>query len=79
MDCPAHRPFSRTPAIDSVPADIFVTAVDTHPLSADPAFIINENAQAFEDGLKVLTRLTEGNVFCARVQTPQFRVVMSAV
>ena len=57
------RPFSRTPATDSVPADIFVTAVDTHPLSADPAFIINENAQAFEDGLKVLTRLTEGNVF----------------
>ncbi len=57
------RPYSRTPAIDSVPADIFVTAVDTHPLSADPAFIINENAQAFEDGLKVLTRLTEGNVF----------------
>lgn len=57
------RPFSRTPAIDSVPADIFVTAVDTHPLSADPALIINENSQAFEDGLKVLTRLTEGNVF----------------
>ncbi|AQU82677.1 MULTISPECIES: Na(+)-translocating NADH-quinone reductase subunit A [unclassified Halomonas] len=57
------RPFSRTPAIDSTPVDIFVTAVDTHPLSADPALIINEHAQAFEDGLKVLTRLTEGNVF----------------
>lgn len=57
------RPFSRTPAIDSTPADIFVTAVDTHPLSADPAVVINENSQAFEDGLKVLTRLTEGNVF----------------
>lgn len=57
------RPFSRTPAIDSTPADIFVTAVDTHPLSANPAVVINENSQAFEDGLKVLTRLTEGNVF----------------
>ncbi|SDN87858.1 Na(+)-translocating NADH-quinone reductase subunit A [Vreelandella arcis] len=57
------RPFSRTPAIDSTPTDIFVTAVDTHPLSADPSVIINENTQAFEDGLKVLTRLTEGNVF----------------
>ncbi|WP_447528528.1 Na(+)-translocating NADH-quinone reductase subunit A [Vreelandella sp. TE19] len=57
------RPFSRTPALDSTPSDIFVTAVDTHPLSADPAQIINENSQAFEDGLKVLTRLTEGNVF----------------
>ncbi|MDR5899646.1 Na(+)-translocating NADH-quinone reductase subunit A [Halomonas vilamensis] len=57
------RPFSRTPAIDSTPVDIFVTAVDTHPLSPNPALIINENAQAFEDGLKVLTRLTEGKVY----------------
>ncbi|XKH58939.1 Na(+)-translocating NADH-quinone reductase subunit A [Halomonas sediminis] len=57
------RPFSRTPAIDSAPADIFVTAMDTNPLSPDPALIINENAEAFEDGLKVLSRLTEGKVF----------------
>lgn len=57
------RPFSRTPALDRVPSDIFVTAVDTHPLSPDPALIINEQPQAFEDGLKVLARLTEGNVF----------------
>ena len=57
------RPFSRTPALDSEPADIFVTAIDTHPLSADPAVVINEQAQAFEDGLKVLARLTRGKVF----------------
>ncbi|MEQ6917199.1 Na(+)-translocating NADH-quinone reductase subunit A [Halomonas aquatica] len=57
------RPFSRTPAIDSTPTDIFVTAIDTHPLAADPAAIINEQADAFEDGLKVLARLTEGRVF----------------
>jgi Na+-transporting NADH:ubiquinone oxidoreductase subunit A len=57
------RPFSRTPAIDSEPADIFVTAIDTHPLSADPAEIINEQPEAFEDGLKVLSRLTQGKVY----------------
>ncbi|MDR9439310.1 MAG: Na(+)-translocating NADH-quinone reductase subunit A [Halomonas sp.] len=57
------RPFSRTPAIDSSPTDIFVTAIDTHPLAADPADIINEQAQAFEDGLKVLAHLTEGKVY----------------
>lgn len=57
------RPFSRTPAIDSEPVDIFVTAIDTHPLSADPAGIINEQVEAFEDGLKVLTRLTPGKVY----------------
>ncbi|WP_346798563.1 Na(+)-translocating NADH-quinone reductase subunit A [Halomonas sp. Bachu 37] len=57
------RPFSRTPAIDSEPADIFVTAIDTHPLSADPTLVINESAEAFEDGLKVLGRLTQGKVY----------------
>ncbi|HSH56446.1 MAG TPA: Na(+)-translocating NADH-quinone reductase subunit A [Halomonas sp.] len=57
------RPYSRTPAVDGVPADIFVTAIDTHPLAANPAKVINEQPQAFEDGLKVLTRLTEGKVY----------------
>ncbi|WP_163576005.1 Na(+)-translocating NADH-quinone reductase subunit A [Halomonas faecis] len=57
------RPYSRSPAIDSEPVDIFVTAMDTHPLAADPALIINEQAEAFEDGLKVLKRLTEGRVY----------------
>ena len=57
------RPFSRTPAPDSVPTDIFVTAIDTQPLAADPSLVINEQAEAFEDGLKVLGRLTEGKVF----------------
>ncbi len=57
------RPYSRSPALDSVPADIFVTAIDTHPLCPDPAGIINEQPEAFEDGLKVLARLTEGKVY----------------
>ncbi|CAM4012841.1 Na(+)-translocating NADH-quinone reductase subunit A [Vreelandella rituensis] len=66
------RPFSRTPAIDSAPADIFVTAMDTNPLCPDPALIINENAEAFEDGLKVLSRLTEGKVFLCT--SPEARI-----
>ncbi len=57
------RPYSRTPALDAVPADIFVTAIDTHPLSADPALVIDEQPEAFRNGLKVLKRLTEGRVF----------------
>lgn len=57
------RPFSRTPALDAVPADIFVTAIDTHPLAADPAVVIAEEPDAFANGLKVLERLTPGKVF----------------
>jgi Na+-transporting NADH:ubiquinone oxidoreductase subunit A len=36
------RPFSKVPAPDHEPAAIFVTAMDTHPLAADPALIIGE-------------------------------------
>ena len=51
------RPYSKVPAVDAVPSSIFVTAIDTHPLAADAALVIAEQAEAFEQGLKVLSRL----------------------
>ncbi|MCW3173147.1 Na(+)-translocating NADH-quinone reductase subunit A [Shewanella subflava] len=57
------RPFSRVPQLDSQPAGIFVTAIDTNPLAANPRVIIAEQTQAFEAGLQVLSYLTEGQVF----------------
>ncbi len=51
------RPFSKVPAADATPASIFVTAIDTHPLAADPAVIIGEYAADFRNGLAVLARL----------------------
>ncbi|QGY40445.1 Na(+)-translocating NADH-quinone reductase subunit A [Pseudodesulfovibrio cashew] len=56
------RPFSKTPAPDSVPHSIFVAAMDTNPLAANPVPIIWKNPEAWQDGLRVLTRLTEGDV-----------------
>ena len=53
------RPFSKVPAVDAVPNSIFVSAIDTHPLAADPAVIIAEQAEAFEAGLKVLGNLAK--------------------
>ncbi len=50
------RPFSKVPAVDATPSSIFVTAIDTHPLAADPAVIIAEQAADFENGLQVLAR-----------------------
>ena len=60
------RPYSKAPALDTVPASIFVTAMDTHPLAADPALIIAEQADAFKAGLQVLKRLTEGKLFVCK-------------
>lgn len=53
------RPYSKVPAIDAVPSSIFVTAIDTHPLAADPTVVIAERAADFEAGLKVLGNLAK--------------------
>ena len=57
------RPFSRIPAIDSTPHSIFVTAIDTNPLSADPATVIADSGDDFRNGLKIVAKLTEGKIF----------------
>ncbi|WP_394262010.1 Na(+)-translocating NADH-quinone reductase subunit A [Moraxella boevrei] len=58
------RPFSRTPEIDSVPVAIFVNMMDTNPLAFDPLLMIKEEQQAFDDGLAVLSRLTDKVFVC---------------
>jgi len=56
------RPFSKVPSAGSVAASIFVTAMDTNPLAADPTVIIGQRESDFANGLKVLSRLTDGPV-----------------
>jgi Na+-transporting NADH:ubiquinone oxidoreductase subunit A len=51
------RPYSKVPAVDAQPKSIFVTAIDTHPLAADPAVVIAEHRADFVRGLKVLARI----------------------
>ncbi|BDX02451.1 MAG: Na(+)-translocating NADH-quinone reductase subunit A [Marinomonas sp.] len=60
------RPFSKVPEIASAPRSIFVTAIDTNPLAASPEVVLADQAEAFADGLTVLTRLTEGKVFLCK-------------
>ena len=60
------RPYSKAPALDTVPASIFVTAMDTNPLAADPQLVIAEQADAFKAGVQVLKRLTDGQVFVCK-------------
>ncbi|MGF1874845.1 Na(+)-translocating NADH-quinone reductase subunit A [Photobacterium frigidiphilum] len=56
------RPFSKVAAVDSETKAIFVTAVDTNPLAANPEAIINEQTDAFVAGLTLLSRLTSDKV-----------------
>ena len=60
------RPFSKVPALGSRPASIFVTAIDTHPLAANPEVVIKEHAEAFEQGINILGKLSGGKIFLCK-------------
>jgi len=57
------RPYSHIPAPASSPEAIFVTAIDTNPLAADPAVIVARDSEYFGVGLHLLGTLTEGPVY----------------
>ncbi|XQW86993.1 Na(+)-translocating NADH-quinone reductase subunit A [Thalassotalea piscium] len=73
------RPFSKIPAIDTTPAAIFVSAMDTNPLAANPEVIINEQSEAFQHGLVVLSRLTEGEIFVSKAPGANIPVAANSV
>lgn len=50
------RPYGKVPSPQSTPHSIFVTAIDTQPLAANPEVIIDEHQEQFVNGLIVLTR-----------------------
>ncbi len=64
------RPYSKSPNPESAPHAIFVTAIDTNPLAADPSLILKEYDTDYRHGLTVLSQLTAGNVhICQSVYT----------
>ncbi len=73
------RPFSKVPAVDSTTQAIFVTAMDTNPLAAEPTVIINDNSEAFVAGLDVLSILTDGKVYVCKKGTSLPRSTQSNV
>ncbi len=68
------RPYSKIPALDADADAIFVTAIDTHPLAADPALVITEQNLSFNQGLQILSKLTKGKVFVCSGEKPSFSI-----
>jgi Na+-transporting NADH:ubiquinone oxidoreductase subunit A len=61
-----RRPYEKVPAINAIPHSIFVNAMDTNPLAGDQAVVIARQPGAFVDGISVISKLTEGEVFVCR-------------
>ncbi len=68
------RPYSKSPAPESVPSSVFVTAIDTGPLAVDPEVVLKEQSEAFNDGLTVLSRLTDGKVYVCTADSADIAV-----
>ncbi len=66
-----RRPYEIVPDPAETPAALFVTAMDTDPLAADPARVIAERPREFVNGLRVLGRLTDGPVFVCQAPGAQ--------
>ena len=67
------RPYSRSPNPETSPHAIFVTAMDTNPLAADPNVIIKEYADDYDNGLAVLSRLGDGKVYVCQAEDAVMR------
>ena len=64
------RPFSKIPAIDSVPHSIFVNAMDSNPLAIDPALAMQGRDADLLTGLAIMQALSGGQVhLCRRRET----------
>jgi len=64
--CFRTRPYSKVPSPESVPHSIFITAMDTSPLAANPELFLDEQRGAFTNGLKIVAKLTEGKTFLCK-------------
>lgn len=65
------RPFSRTPEIDTLPAALFVTAIDTNPLAGPPCLAIDEAKDDFVNGLKALKAISGKCIYLCRGPKPE--------
>lgn len=71
------RPFGKIPHPETRPASIFVTAIDSNPLSADPQIVINADLEAFNNGLAVLAPLTDGPLWVCKADSARIDTVSS--
>jgi Na+-transporting NADH:ubiquinone oxidoreductase subunit A len=66
------RPFGRIADPDATPVAIFVTAMDSNPLAADPATVLAPYTEVFRAGLEGLKTLTDGSVYVCQAPGRSF-------
>ncbi len=60
------RPYEKVPQVGTLPHSIFVTAMDTNPGAADPRIVIEQESEAFANGLRVLSRIGDFKIYVCK-------------
>ena len=68
-----QRPFATIANPNDVPKHIFISMFDTAPLAPDYGFIIENQNDALAEGINVLSKLTDGNVYINVIANSQCR------
>jgi Na+-transporting NADH:ubiquinone oxidoreductase subunit A len=63
-----QRPFEKVAAVNGKPKSIFITAMDSNPHALDASEVIKSQADNFEAGVKVLSKLTDGKTYVCHEQ-----------
>jgi Na+-transporting NADH:ubiquinone oxidoreductase subunit A len=68
------RPYSTLADPHTKPYSIFITAMDTNPLAADPMVVINAASENFRRGVEIISKLTEGKLYICKSPTADLPV-----
>lgn len=60
-----QRPYDIVANPDDEPRDIYISAMNSAPLAADPEFILEDQQEEFREGINALEKLTSGKVYLA--------------
>ncbi len=66
------RPFSKIPKINTIPNEIFVSIIDSSPLSIDPLEVIDKEKDNFYTGLKFISHIPKNNLHVSLLKRSKF-------
>ncbi len=72
------RPYGKIPQADTTPSSIFVTAIDTRPLAADPAVVIKGRETDFAAGMNIISKLSAGKTYLCKASGSDITAVEQA-
>ncbi len=69
-----ERPFSKVANPKISPHSIFITAMDSNPLAPSIEILLKGNEEDFKNGVMLLSKLTEGNIYLCKDEGMQISV-----